>query len=174
MKKNPGMWIFLATEAVLFGTILLLFQYFYFTHHAEMREASRLLHFPQGTINTAILLTSSLCVAQAEFSRKPKLLLLATLLGFIFIGIKASEYAELIHAGHFPLFFRGLDHTTELFLGFYACLTILHLIHVALGMIAMIYVYKTEKYEREVGLYWHFVDIVWVFLYPLFYLARQV
>jgi cytochrome c oxidase subunit 3 len=181
MKKNFGMWIFLATEIVIFGTMILLYQIFYYRYRTEFRHAAHDLHFFWGSLNTVILLTSSALVAWVQEKKNRKGLIGAIILGFVFLMIKGHEYLSLTEEGKFPLHFKeGLAQTDRLFYTFYGYLTFLHAIHVILGIMALSYLFHiyrrhngSDRVEEGVGLYWHFVDIVWVFLYPLFYLAGR-
>lgn len=177
MKKNFGMWIFLATEVLIFGTLVILYEIFFYRYHRDFKVASRDLHLLYGTLNTFLLLTSSYFVARAQETKAKKNLLWAMLLGVAFLGIKGHEYASLTQEGKFPLNFSAtLTKSHELFLSFYAYLTVLHAFHLLVGIACLLWVYLTHRktplrLEENVGLYWHFVDIVWVFLYPIFYLA---
>lgn len=178
MKRNFGMWIFLATEALIFGTLILLYQVFYYRYHSDFKMASKDLHLYFGTANTFFLLTSSWFVARAHEKRNRKHILAAMILGLIFLGVKGHEYMSLTHEGKFPLQFFHIQKSHQLFLTFYGYLTFLHAVHVLIGIGCLAFVFVTygknqmsERVEENVGLYWHFVDVVWVFLYPLFYLA---
>jgi cytochrome c oxidase subunit 3 len=178
MKKNFGMWIFLATEALIFGTFFVLFEIFFYKNYEAFKSASRDLHLALGTINTFILLTSSWFVARALEKKQRRDLIFAMILGLGFLGIKGYEYLSLTEEGKFPLHFEGIAQVDRLFLSFYGYLTFLHAIHLIIGIGLLGYVFMTfrkksgsETVAENVGLYWHFVDIVWVFLYPIFYLA---
>jgi cytochrome c oxidase subunit 3 len=174
------MWIFLASEALLFGSLIALYQIFYYRNHHEFKLAAADLHFYLGTLNTVVLLTSSALVARAQEKNDRRGLLAAIFLGLIFLGIKSHEYVSLTESGKFPLHFGNLLQSHKLFFTFYGYLTFLHSIHVLIGIALLSYVWwiyrkraDHERIEENIGLYWHFVDIVWVFLYPLFYLAGR-
>jgi cytochrome c oxidase subunit 3 len=180
MKKNFGMWVFLATEALLFGSLIALYQIFYYRHRSEFKEAGADLHLMLGTINTVVLLTSSALVAWVQEKKNKKGLLGAAFLGVLFLCIKGHEYMSLTEEGKFPLHFGEIPQGHKLFFTFYGYLTFLHSIHVLIGIGLLTYlwwIYRKragfDRFEEGIGLYWHFVDIVWVFLYPLLYLVGQ-
>jgi cytochrome c oxidase subunit 3 len=174
MKNRMGMWIFLSSEILIFGVLLFLYQLDLNRHEAAFRASAHDLHFMHGTINTVILLTSSYFVALAESMKKKGFLIAAMVLGFIFIGVKGFEYYDLTQQGKFPLNFGPLAPESILFFVYYGFLTFLHLVHVFIGitLLGLAYLWhdKEEHMGENVGLYWHFVDLVWVFIYPLFYL----
>lgn len=184
-----GMWFFLFTEILFFGGMFLLYAAYRFKYadafHAAATEESLLL----GTVNTAILLTSSLAMALAIWAIRAGRTILSILLqaatvlmGIAFLVIKYIEWSAKIITGIYPdspaLLALGPGQT--LFFGLYYMMTGLHGLHVLVGCIViclMIYFTKhgvireTRAVRLEnTGLYWHFVDIVWIYLYPLFYL----
>jgi len=177
-KLKLGMWTFLASEVVLFGGVL--GSYLFIRADFPHWPAAGTIHsIPIGLTNTIVLLTSSLTVVlaiQAIRAGNQKTLLLwltATfLLGSLFLGIKASEWADLYSKGFW--FQSGLPGST------YFVTTGIHGLHVTAGLILIAYLIKrtmnggfTKENNDTVeyfGLYWHFVDIIWVFLFPLFYL----
>jgi len=174
-----GIWWFLASETMTFGGLL---GVFVLTRYAAggWHDASEHLHVWMAACNTLILLTSSFTMARAHAAalrheRRATLHnLLATIgLGLLFLGIKALEYASELRAGFTP-------HSGP-FWGFYYGLTGLHAAHVLGGLIALAVLavatargQSWDLVERRVestGLYWHFVDVVWIFLFPLVYLS---
>ncbi|HEX3446384.1 MAG TPA: cytochrome c oxidase subunit 3 family protein [Chthoniobacterales bacterium] len=186
-----GMWIFLATEVMFFGGLFLAFAVARFLHADAFNQGAKQLDVLAGSINTAILLTSSFTTALAVAALKQgkkkcviALLLISVVLGSLFLTIKGYEYHEKWTAGLFP----GANFTAdgpiraqlELFFLFYFILTGLHGIHllVALGIaLAMLWfliagrITQTRYTPIETSaLYWHFVDIVWVFVFPILYL----
>jgi cytochrome c oxidase subunit 3 len=178
--KNFGMWIFLASEALLFGTLIALYQIFYYHYRGDFRAAANDLHLYQGTANTLILLTSSAMVAWVQEKKDRRGLIAAVILGIIFLGVKGHEWLKLTEDGKFPLHFGEIAQNHKLFFSFYGYLTFLHAIHVLIGVGLLTYLWWMyrkraghDRFEEGVGLYWHFVDIVWVFLYPLFYLVGK-
>ena len=198
LANTFGMWVFLASEFLFFGPLL--FGYFYVRVHFphESALASRHTLMLAGTINTAVLLTGSLAVAVAGQAVRvdkrrlaSRLLLAAAVLGVIFIAIKGFEYYKEFGEHLFPgAGFRPDDartaaelHGMELFFLLYFALTGLHALHLTIGVIACITVAlglrrapphaPGEDAVELTGLYWHFVDVVWVILYPLLYLVGR-
>jgi cytochrome c oxidase subunit 3 len=199
-SASLGMWTFLATEVMFFGGLFAGFAVYRFTDPTAFAAACRELDIVRGTINTAVLLTSSLTMALAvragqlgHARDQVRYLVLTMLLATIFLGIKASEYYteyqdELIPGRYFttkhleipagatPLVIKQ----TELFFVFYFFMTGLHATHMVIGIGVMIWMAmkaRRGEFTREyhtplelTGLYWHFVDLVWVFLFPLLYL----
>ena len=186
-----GMCIFLATEVMFFGGLFTAYATYRYLFQEAYVEASHHLNVTYGTINTAVLLCSSLSVAlsvhaaQMERRRRLILLLLVTMaLGTVFLGIKAVEYYTDYQEGLIP----GINwtqtgehaHQQELFFVLYFTMTGIHALHmiIGLGVFAVMAFMAWRGWftaERHMpvelaGLYWHFVDIVWVFLFPLLYL----
>ena len=187
-----GMWAFLATEVLFFGALIAAYFNYRIWFGAEFIAAARLTKVAFGTVNTAVLLTSSACMAMAVSTfdrgsrRTPVLWLTATaLLGLTFIGIKSVEYyleyqEHLVPALNFDLGRRG--GVTEIFFLFYFCATGLHALHLMIGIALVTWlairigtgsIDRAGSTTRIIGLYWHFVDIVWIFLFPLIYLAGR-
>ncbi len=189
-----GMWVFLATEVLFFGGLILAYCVYRSAYPAEFAEAARHTKIIIGTANTAILLTSSFLVAWAvttarlNESRFAALLLwAAALLGLVFLGLKGAEYASEYQEQLLP----GLDfnfpgpqaHAVHLFFSFYIVATALHAAHVAIGIAVLTAIgfraYRrtySENYHSPItvaGLYWHFVDLVWIFLFALIYLPGR-
>ena len=189
-----GMWVFIATEVLFFGGLILAYCVYRSAYPAEFAEAARHTKIVIGTANTAILLTSSFLVAWAveaarlRESRFAALLLwTAALLGVVFLSLKGAEYAMEYHERLLP----GLDfsfaspqaHAVHLFFSFYIVATGLHAVHVAVGIAVLVAVgirahqrAYLEAYHSPItvaGLYWHFVDLVWIFLFALIYLPGR-
>ncbi|CAG1770548.1 cytochrome c oxidase subunit III [uncultured bacterium] len=184
-----GMWLFLFTELLLFGGMFLLFAVYKFLHYEEFHKAATELNTLVGTLNTVILLTSSLTMALSITAlQKGKrnlsiLLQLATIaMAFGFLINKYVEWSAKISHGIYPgsedLLSRGNGEI--LFFGLYYVMTGLHALHVVIG-VAIIGVMTWFTARRSInpdnyvrleaaGLYWHLVDIIWIFLFPLFYL----
>ena len=187
-----GMWIFLATEVLFFGGLFLSYTVNRYLNPETFAAASRHTEIVLGGINTAILLFSStlmaLAVRASQLGQRRVLvwLLLATaFLGILFMGVKGFEYYKDYTAHVVP----GINFqwhqpnrgAAELFFWLYYAMTGLHAIHVTVGICVMLVLAVLARRGRfangnfmavEVaGLYWHFVDIVWVFLFPLLYLA---
>jgi cytochrome c oxidase subunit 3 len=189
-----GMWLFLATEVLFFGGLFLGYTVYRSIYPAVYGEASRHLDIVLGTVNTGVLLCSSLTMAMAVHEvqtgnrRMLVLFLIATmLLGAVFLGIKFYEYYQkyeehLIPGANFVWSGSDAKHANIFFL-FYFIMTGMHALHmiIGIGMMAIL-VFLTWRgkfnaiYYSPVelgGLYWHFVDIVWVFLFPLLYLVDR-
>lgn len=189
-----GMWTFLCTEVMFFGGMFLAYTIYRMQDEATFAAASEKLDLFWGTLNTGVLLTSSLTMAlagQAAKASQRKLLLIlmvATIvLGTIFIGIKFTEYHHKYAHGLIP--FLGLPFEWEgsnpgsaaMFFNLYFLLTGVHAIHmmIGLGILVVMAVSISRggllgEFSPPVhimGLYWHFVDIIWVFLFPLLYLV---
>lgn len=184
-----GMWLFLCTEILLFGGLFLLYSVYRFRNPQDFREASRELGRFFGTLNTAVLITSSLSVALAGHAlslRRPRramLLLGASLaLGAGFLVVKGFEWGAKFAHGLYPgspvLLAKAKGEI--LYFGLYFMMTGLHALHVLIGMglLATVLVLVGRgrvSPEQPVllensGLYWHLVDMIWIFLFPLFYL----
>jgi cytochrome c oxidase subunit 3 len=192
--SSLGMWVFLVTEILFFGGLFLAYTVYRHEYAKAFAEASRHLDIALGTFNTVVLIVSSLTMALAVFSaamgrRKALVLfLLATMaLGGVFLGVKAVEYTHKFH-DHLvpgPLFrYPGADaRQAEIFFSLYFAMTGLHATHMVVGIgILTVLVLQARKgrygpeYHTPVevsGLYWHFVDIVWIFLFPLLYLIGR-
>lgn len=190
-----GIWGFLSTEVLFFGGLFLSYGIYRVTYHNGFAEGSRHLYYWIGTTNTLVLLTSSLFMALAVHSiqdgdnKKLRAFLIATFcFGALFLGLKLFEY-YLDTSDHLvPWYnFRPDEfvhpHQVKLFLFLYFAMTGLHAIHMTVGLSALTYLYIkarqntfSESYHtpvKVIGIYWHFVDIVWVFLYPMLYLIGK-
>jgi cytochrome c oxidase subunit 3 len=187
-----GIWVFLATEVMLFGGIFMSILVFRVGYEAVAREASGHLDLWIGGLNTAVLLTSSLTMVLAvtaaregRVARTVWGLLGTAALGLLFLGIKGyeyrSEYAEGLMPGVGPPF--PLEPAAaELFFNLYFAATGLHALHLLCGIVAVLAFVWAVGMRRlhlparstpveGLGIYWHLVDIVWVFLYPVLYLV---
>jgi cytochrome c oxidase subunit 3 len=187
-----GMWTLIATEILFFGGLFLAYVIYRFSYPGAFAAGSRLLGFWSGTINTAVLLTSSLSMALGDAlikrgrSRGLGVCIACTAaLGGIFLAIKFFEYRDL-YRGHLVPgidFAGGAAPQVELFIFLYFAMTGLHAVHMLAGLGAMAWLSrlihlgrlsaKAHEPVKMVGLYWHFVDCVWVFLYPLLYLIPK-
>lgn len=183
-----GVWIFLATEVLFFGGMFAGYTAYRYTYPERFEQFSRELNWIFGTVNTVVLLTSSFTMAlavravQVGQRRFGALSALATAaLGVVFLVIKALEYAEDIHKDLVPGKVSGSIH---LLLSLYYAMTGLHAFHLLVGIGLLSWIFwltlrsrvSPEYYTpvEMVGLYWHFVDVVWVFLYPLLYLGWRI
>lgn len=191
-----GMWTFLATEVLFFGGIFLCYFAYRYLYAQAFTEASHQLYASIGTLNTVVLLTSSLTMALAVHAiqqnqrRAVTLLLLATAgLGALFLAIKAFEYyldfrEHLVPGWNYAP--EGLTHAgqAELFFLLYFIMTGIHALHLTIGITIVTLVawrvwrghFSAQHYNgiENTGLYWHFVDVVWVFLYPMLYLVGHL
>ncbi len=193
-----GMWIFLATEILFFGGMFLTYTINRHTYPAIFAECSKSLDLKLGGFNTVVLIASSLTMAMSVWSAqvgKKKLvtlfLVLTLLLGSVFLGVKAIEYHAKYEEHHIPgasfNFEPGSDVATnahaQLFFSLYFAMTGLHAMHMVVGAGLLIWLIKeslkgrfTPEYNtpvENIGLYWHFVDIVWIYLFPLLYLIDR-
>lgn len=190
-----GMWVFLVTELLLFGGLFGAFAIARM-HHAEVfAEAAGHLDLMLGALNTAVLLTSGLMVVLAEQavqvrSRGHALWFLAgtIVLGTFFLGIKGFEWFKEFQEQLMPVlnleFSYPGDHAeiAELFFNFYFILTGLHGIHMLIGIVILLVLMvffwrwrnpaKIERQIRIAGLYWAFVDVIWIFMFTFLYLLR--
>lgn len=186
-----GMWIFIVTEMMLFGGLFVAYTVYRLRFPQAFTRGSGEMELWMGAVNTAILICSSLTMALAEVfiaaGRRTWcgiVIGITILLGVIFLGIKFTEY-----------YFHVLDHKlpgygfiesgpgaqqVQLFFVFYFVMTGLHAFHMMIGiglLVAMLYPVLLETVSENyhtpidnVGLYWHFIDVIWVFLYAIFYI----
>jgi len=185
-----GMWLFLVTEMVLFGGLFIAYSYLRYQYPAEFHHAGNELNATLGVTNTLVLLTSSLTVVlsivaiqRGEKGRALAFLWTTIGLGFVFLGIKSVEWAAKFHHGLYPSspHLATLPPGEQIFYGLYFSMTGLHGLHVIIGMSILLWmVYMVSKNQvradkyvhlENSGLYWHLVDVIWIFLLPLFYLA---
>ncbi|MDA8240784.1 MAG: cytochrome c oxidase subunit 3 family protein [Nitrospiraceae bacterium] len=184
-----GMWLFLFTEILFFGGMFLLYSVYRSEYPVEFHASAAEENLLLGSINTAVLLTSSLFIAVAISAVKKGsyrlsiIFQVATILmGLAFLGIKSVEWSEKITRGIYPNspVLDKMKMGDILFFGLYYVMTGIHGIHVFIGICvisSMVYFTLTGNITKEnfskienTGLYWHFVDIVWIYLFPLFYL----
>ncbi|HET6344396.1 MAG TPA: cytochrome c oxidase subunit 3 [Myxococcota bacterium] len=179
-----GMWVFLASELLLFAALLTLYAAYRVHHPDAFAEGIRRSLKLSGSVNTLLLLVSSWCVATATGhaeAARPRAarrhLLAAMALGLGFLALKAHEYGHHIAQGLVP---GSRAHAStpglSLFFTLYYALTGLHAVHVAVGLGVLaamaLRVHRWRPHAIEAGaLYWHLVDVVWIILWPLFYLT---
>jgi cytochrome c oxidase subunit 3 len=193
-----GMWIFLATEILFFGGLFLTYTINRHSYPDIFSECSKSLDLKLGGFNTVVLIGSSLTMAMSVWSAqvgKKKLvtlfLILTLFLGCVFLGVKAIEYHAKYVEHHIPglpfAFEPGSDVATnahaQLFFSLYFGMTGLHATHMVVGAGLLVWLIKqslkgrfTPQYNtpvENIGLYWHFVDIVWIYLFPLLYLIDR-
>jgi cytochrome c oxidase subunit III len=193
-----GMWVFLVSEIMFFGGVFATYAVYRGLYPEAFHEASLHLDVYLGTFNTFVLLTSSLTMALAVRaahlgqSRQVALMIALTMaLGSIFLGIKFYEYYHKYEEGMMPLLGlpfnsegpRELAGATRLFYGLYFTMTGIHALHMIIGIAIMLlfippalrgrYAGGNSLSVEIMGLYWHFVDLVWIFLFPLLYLIDR-
>jgi cytochrome c oxidase subunit 3 len=191
-----GMWVFLVTEIMFFGGLFTAYLVYRYLNSTAFQEASHHLAIGWGAFNTAVLICSSLTMAlgvraaQTGLSRNVQVgWIAATMaLGATFLGVKVIEYADKFehHIVPGPSFDKSLwQHPSgvEIFYSLYFCMTGLHALHMIIGLGIMTVIgimawrntFDADYYTpvEVAGLYWHFVDIVWIFLFPLLYLIGR-
>jgi cytochrome c oxidase subunit 3 len=192
-----GIWLFLASEVLFFGGLFTAYATMRYSHPDGFRLGSQALDPVLGGANTAVLLTSSLTMALAVWSAQSAnrrllqlFLSLTFLLGAAFIVIKMTEWAHEYHEGLLPGRWwdpheveGAVARSMQLFFVFYFIITGLHALHMVVGLGVLgvqLFLttrgpFGTDDYTpiEVAGLYWHFVDIVWIFVFPLLYLLRH-
>ena len=188
-----GMWVFLMTEVMFFGALFVVYFYDHRLYPDAFASAGGRTELWMGAGNTAVLLVSSLSMALAVEAakrgrrRELRSRLLSTMaLGAVFLALKGIEYARHIHDHLLPgaAFIyapAALARPAELFFYLYFAMTGLHALHLLIGL-AWLAVLAVRTRREDVdqftpveiaGLYWHFIDVVWIFLFPMFYLVRR-
>ncbi len=189
-----GMWAFLVQEILFFGGLFAAYLVYRMSYAEAFIQGSHYLDITLGGVNTAILICSSLTMALAVFygqqgNRRQLILFLflTIVLGAAFLGIKAVEYTHKYHEHLIPgpMFHPEEAHPPQMqiFFALYFAMTGMHALHMVIGigiLVFLIYQARQGRYSREYnspieifGLYWHFVDIVWIFLFPLLYLIGR-
>jgi len=186
-----GMWLFIFTEILLFGGLFIVYSVYRYKYPVAFHLANHELNKTVGLINTVILLVSSMTVAMSisamqRSNKKHTLILLGItlLLAMAFLVNKYFEWGIKFHHGLYPgsITLQELGHGDTLFFGLYFFMTGLHALHILVGMTLLIVIWGKVKNERinssdyvlleNGGLYWHLVDLIWIFLFPLFYLIH--
>lgn len=186
-----GMWIFLANEVMMFGALFTAYTVYRASHPQAFDIGSADMNIMLGSINTALLLTSSLMLTFAEHSAQAGnrrlialFLILTMIIGAVFLGLKFTEYYQHFQEHKAPgVWFNDSSphaNSIQMFFVFYFIMTGLHAVHMIIGigilaglLFRTIIGTMTAEYHTPIlfgGLYWHFVDIVWIFLYAIFYL----
>lgn len=187
--SRMGMWLFLFTELLLFGGMFLLYSVYRYQYADAFHIAAKELNTIMGAFNTAVLLTSSMTMALSivAIQRDKKTLSvilqgITIFLALFFLVNKYFEWSAKIHHGIYPGSEELLSKSSGeiLFFGLYYVMTGLHGLHVVVGMFLIAVMTRMtwkgtiahDNYVRleNAGLYWHLVDIIWIFLFPLFYL----
>ncbi len=205
-----GMWLFLLTEIMFFGGLFFAYLLYRNWYYPAFAVASTQLNVPEGAINTAILISSGFFMALGVYAAEVKnrkmlvwTLILTTVFGIAFLGVKVDEYHEKYEHHHIPgasfsiaEFVNpaayGIDEKpispdmarhTEIFFFLYFAMTGMHALHMIIGIGVLVWlIWRANRGEfsagyvapiENFGLYWHFVDIVWLFLFPLLYLINR-
>ncbi len=192
--SSLGMWVFLATEIMFFGGLFVSYTVYRFLFPDAWAAGSHLTDLMLGSINTVVLIGSSLTMALAVYyaqaGKREALVLflvLTIVLGCAFLGIKFLEYYHKYAEHHIPGYdfqYPGpLANHVSLFIVFYFFMTGMHALHMIIG-VGLLTVLIVRAWRRQftpdyfgpvevTGLYWHFVDIIWIFLFPLLYLIDR-
>ena len=191
-----GMWLFLVTEFMFFGGLFMAYLAYRYWHPDGFAAASLQMDIVLGTANTAVLLTSSLTMAlavhAAQLSQRKQLigyLSATTVLGLAFLGVKAYEYYQKFQHHHVPFGGRHFEwegahrQGAEMFFNLYFAMTGLHAFHMIIGAVMLVTLIvmawrggllgDRSIIVHNAGLYWHFVDLVWVYLFPFLYLVTS-
>ncbi len=190
--SKQGIWLFMVTEMMMFGALVMGYLIFKTIYPEVFLAGSKYTEVKLGTLNTGVLLFSSLTMALAIYyirvnNRKMSLVTLATtfVCGIIFMVVKYFEYEHKLHLGLKPGFFFSMENpepaNLALYFSFYYLLTGLHGLHVFIGMglIAWMFIRVSKGWYgpkhwtgvEGVGIFWHLVDLVWIYLFPLLYLV---
>lgn len=186
-----GMWLFIFTEILLFGALFIVYSVYRFKNQDAFHAAALNLDTVIGTINTVILLVSSATIAMSISALQQKnkklaitLMVITLVLAFSFLVNKYFEWGAKFHHGLYPgaEHLMSLGHGQNQFFFLYFFMTGLHAFHVIVGMGFIIFVMRQvmrdeltfDNYTRleNAGLYWHLVDLIWIYLFPLFYLIH--
>jgi cytochrome c oxidase subunit 3 len=184
-----GMWLFIFTELLLFGGLFIVHSIYRYMHPTAFALAAEELDVTVGTVNTVILLVSSMTIAMAATSIQKKdkrttliLIGITLVLALVFLVNKWFEWSAKIEHQLYPgsPLLEELGHGDTLFYGLYFFMTGLHALHIVVGMVILsvvfVFVWKDKltfdnfQLLENGGLYWHLVDVIWIFLFPLFYL----
>ena len=191
LASKMGMWLFLFTELLLFGGLFLVYLIYRYKFAEDFFNASLDLNVLIGTINTIVLLTSSLTMAMSitatqkgDYKKAVWLMWITIFAALIFMVNKYFEWNAKIDHGLFPGMdhFNHLEYGERLFYFLYFMMTGLHALHVIVGGVFIGFVIRAVKkgkvnsgkfmLQENAGLYWHLVDLIWIYLFPLFYLIK--
>jgi cytochrome c oxidase subunit III len=187
-----GMWLFIFTELLLFGGLFIVYSIYRYLNQEAFHLAGEELNITIGAINTVLLLVSSMTIAMStstlQFKKKGAtlgLLAVTILIGVVFLVNKYFEWGTKFQHGIWPGSEQMLNEFSQgeiLFFGLYFVMTGLHALHIIIGLIIILFAVVriqngTVNENRAVllenaGLYWHLVDLIWIFLFPLFYLIH--
>jgi cytochrome c oxidase subunit 3 len=186
-----GMWLFIFTEILLFGGLFIVYSIYRYMHQSAFHLAGEELNDFMGTMNTVILLISSMTVAMSITAMQKgnlklvmRLLYITIILGLLFLVNKYFEWDVKFEHGLYPSseFVQSLGAGDTLFFSLYFLMTGLHALHIIVGLTVLVWVavyikkgrIRQDKYAflENGALYWHLVDLIWIFLFPLFYLIH--
>lgn len=190
-SNKEGIWLFMVTEILMFGALFVAYAIYHSLYPEMFAEGASSLNWKMGFFNTLVLIFSSLTMAlgvlycQRNEPKKAAMALVVTLLcAAIFLVVKYFEYTHKFHLGLFPGKFLTAPHVHEnlgMYYGFYYFMTGLHGTHVVIGMGLITWLlirtirgdFNSEYYTpvEGVGIFWHIVDLIWIFLFPLLYLV---
>ena len=184
-----GMWLFLYTEIMLFGGLFVLYAAYYRRYTADFMESGKSLDLVMGALNTIVLLSSSFTVAASitAIRRRSKKIALGLVAASIFLGLlflfnKYIEWGHKFETGIYPgsPVLEDAGHGSSIFFGLYYVITGLHGLHIIIGLtllsVSLVFILKGRIHASRFavlensGLYWHLVDLIWIFIFPLFYL----
>lgn len=191
---KEGIWLFMVTEILMFGGLFVAYAIFHNIYPEMFAEGAKYLDWRMGFVNTLVLIFSSFTMAMGilycqtnQIKKAVWALAITVLCGAVFMVIKYFEYTHKFHLGLYPgKFLKMVEGAPEhanlgLYFGFYYCMSGLHGIHVLVGMGLIIWVliramrgdFNSKYYipVEGVGIFWHIVDLVWIFLFPLLYLV---
>lgn len=191
LASKEGIWLFMVTEILMFGGLFVGYFIFHAIYPEMFKEGASHLDWRLGAFNTVVLIVSSWTMAlsihyiQRGLNQKATVCLITTIIcAAIFMVVKYFEYTHKIHAGLLPGHFfsaEAIHQNLPLYFGFYFCMTGLHGIHVLVGMGLITWVLiRNMRGEfnphyftavEGVGIFWHIVDLIWIFLFPLLYLV---
>lgn len=190
--SKMGIWLFLCTEMVMFGVLFVAYSLYHSQYPEAFAEGAKFLDWKLGAFNTVVLLLSSFTMAlgihfcQKNDSKKAVLNLALTLIfGAIFMVVKYYEYSHKFHLGLYPgkfFSYEGAESVNlALYFSFYFLMTGLHGLHILIGMGVITWVlirarrgeFDSQYYTpvEGVGLFWHVIDLIWIYLFPLLYLV---
>jgi len=191
VSSKMGMWLFLFTELLLFGGLFLVYMVYRFKYHEAFLHAHHDLNVWFGGVNTIVLLASSMTVAMSitamqkgNIKLSKNLLWITIISAGIFMVIKSIEWSSKFEHALFPgmSHFNELGNGERLFFFLYFFMTGLHALHVIVGAVLLLFVIRAINQKRVTqdrymflengGLYWHLVDLIWIYLFPLFYLIH--
>lgn len=189
MASKLGMWLFILTEILLFGGLFITYSVYRYKNAQAFHLAAEELDVLVGTINTVILLVSSMTIAMSTTAIQKKdkkttlfLIGITLVLALVFLVNKYFEWSGKISHGIYPgsPVLEELGQGDILFFGLYFFMTGLHAVHIVVGMVLLVVVFIRVLKDKITfdnfqllengGLYWHLVDLIWIFLFPLFYL----